>query len=136
MGDKFLGGVAQRSVAEENHGVKAFFFYGSNESFEMRRQIQGPGREANATGANLLNHVAKRLAVLGVSVHEQVALVAQESIQRVGEVAADLASSRLRWDGWCSRPTAHGEWPAPAGQDQEQQLPRLQNKLHISPDVA
>jgi len=90
MGDEFLGGVGQRSITEENHAVKAFFFYGSNETFQMCRQIRGPGREANATGANLLNYVAKRLAMLGVSVHEQVALVAQESIQRVGEVAADL----------------------------------------------
>jgi hypothetical protein len=84
MGNEFLSGVTQRSVTEENHAVKAFFFYGSNETFEMCRQIRRPRWEAYATGANLLNHVAKRLAVLGVSIHEQVALVAQESIKGIG----------------------------------------------------
>ena len=29
MGNEFLSGVTQRSVTEENHAVKAFFFYGS-----------------------------------------------------------------------------------------------------------
>jgi len=56
----------------------------------MCRQIRRPGRQANATGARLLNQFAKRLAVLGLSIHEEVALVAQESIQGVGEVATDL----------------------------------------------
>ena len=43
-----------------------------------------PGKCLDQTGANLLNHVPKRLAVLGVSIHEQVALVAQKSIKGIG----------------------------------------------------
>jgi hypothetical protein len=34
IGNEFLSGVTQRSLAEENHAVKACFFYGSGESFE------------------------------------------------------------------------------------------------------
>jgi hypothetical protein len=70
MGNEISSGVTQRSVTEKDHAVKTFFFYGSNETFEMGRQIRRSGREANTTGADLLNHVAKRLAVLGVSIHE------------------------------------------------------------------
>ena len=39
VGDEFLSGVTQRSVTEENHAVKALLFCGSNETFEMCRQI-------------------------------------------------------------------------------------------------
>ena len=40
MGNEFLSGVAQGSVTEENHSVKTFLFYGSNETFEMCLQIR------------------------------------------------------------------------------------------------
>ena len=76
MGNEFLSGVTQRCVTEENHAVKTFFFDGSDETFEMRRQIRRAGRQANTTGARLLNQVAKRFAVLAISIHEQIALMA------------------------------------------------------------
>ena len=46
-----------------------------------RRTQRGPDCSTSSRNA---------LAVLGVPIHEQVALVAQESIQRIGEIAADL----------------------------------------------
>jgi hypothetical protein len=51
MGNELLNGVTQRSVTEENHAVKSFFFCGSNGTFEMcdrfgdrggRRTQRGP----------------------------------------------------------------------------------------------
>jgi hypothetical protein len=90
MGNEFLSSVTQRSVAEENHAVKAFFFYGSNETFEMSRQIRRSGRQANAMGARLLNQFAKRRAVLAISIHEQIPLMAQKPIKRVSEIPTHL----------------------------------------------
>jgi len=81
MGNEFLSGVTERPVTEENYSVKTVLFYGSNETFEMCGQIRRSGRQADAAGARLLDQSAKVLAVLGVSIHEQVALLAEESIQ-------------------------------------------------------
>jgi hypothetical protein len=50
MGNEFLSSVTQRSIAEENHAVKAFFFYGSNKTFEMCRQIRRPGKGGERNG--------------------------------------------------------------------------------------
>ena len=90
----------------------------------MRLQIRRPRRQPNATETRLLNQTAKHLAVLGVSIHEEVARFAQESIQGIGEVAA-----HLHHPGFCGLAGA-------AGEDEEQQLPRLQNRLHIPPDAV
>jgi hypothetical protein len=79
--------------------------------------------QADATGAGVLNQFAKRLAVLGIPIHEQ-ALVAQESIHGVGEVAADLHHPGF------------GGMAGAAGRDQERQLPRLQDRLHIPRDAV
>ncbi len=46
--------------------------------------------QPKATGAGLLSRFAKRLAVLGVPIHGEAALLAQGSVQGVGEVATDL----------------------------------------------
>ena len=40
MGNELLSGVAQGTFTEENHTAKAFFFYGSHETFEMCREIR------------------------------------------------------------------------------------------------
>jgi hypothetical protein len=129
MGNEFLSGDTQRSVTEENHAVKAFFFYGSNETFEMCRQIRRSRRQANATGAGVLNQFAKRLAVLGISIHEQVALVAQESIQGVGEVAADL-----RHPGFGGMAGAAGQLHSKGGQLQDKQEIEG-NEASLGPDL-
>jgi hypothetical protein len=71
--------------------------------------------------ATLLNELAKYLAVLGVSIHEQVALFAQESTQGVGEVAADLHRP-----GFVGVAGAAGQLQTTSGQ--------LQNKQQIKGD--
>jgi len=90
MGNEFLSGITQRFVAEENHAVKTFFFYGSNETFEMCRQIRGSRGQANTMGARLLNQFAKCRGVFAISIHEQIPLMAQESINRIREIPAHL----------------------------------------------
>jgi hypothetical protein len=74
--------------------------------FAMCRQIRRSKWEAHATGADLLNHVAKRLAVLGVSIHQQIAFVAQRSNKRedgrtdftfLSECRAKNAASGIYW---------------------------------------
>jgi hypothetical protein len=111
MGNVFLSGITQRSVAEENHAVKAFFFYGSNETFKMCRQIRRSGRQANTMRARLLNQFAKRRAVLAITIHEQIPLMAQEPIQRVSEIP-----THLHHPGFRGIAGAAGQLHPPSGQ--------------------
>lgn len=116
MGNEFLSGITQRSLAEKNHAVKAFFFDRSNETFEMCRQIRRSGRQANTTGARLLNQFAKSRAVLAISIHEQIPLMAQEPIQRVSEIP-----SHLHHPGFLGMAGAAGQLHTTSGQLQHKQ---------------
>ena len=92
--------------------------------------------------------------MLGVPIHEQVALVAQEAIERVGEIAADLhhpglggmagAAGQLHTTGGelQHKQEIKGNEPSfgpdlDGGEiDRGQNIPRLQNRLHISLDIV
>jgi hypothetical protein len=95
VSQELSNGIPKLRLAEEHHPIKAFGFYGSDESFCERIEIRASRRQLDALDAFSCQGVAEGLGVLRISVHDQVGLVPQESVFGISEVASHLHHPRF-----------------------------------------
>ena len=81
---------SKRFVPKENHPTQAFVLNGSDESFGERIQIWRSGWKANHLDSFPDEDVPKFFGILGVSIQDQVPLVAKEVLLHGGDVARHL----------------------------------------------
>jgi hypothetical protein len=95
--DKLRDREAEVALTERNELVEAFALDREHESLRKGVQIWAAGRELEALDAGGAEDRAERLGEQRVAVMDQVALVSQESVDAVGQVASDLLDPRIVW---------------------------------------
>ena len=90
-----MDGATKRILAEEDHSAEALFLHRSHKPLDVWRQIRRSGRKAKATGIFSLQHLAKRLAVLRIPIHQQVPCAQEKSIEGIGQIPAALLHPRF-----------------------------------------
>ena len=83
--------------------MEALVLQGAHETFDVGRQIGRPWRQADSLNPNLLQRGAKLLAELGVAIHDEELLAAQEFVFSIAEIPGYLDHPRLVGIGSATR---------------------------------
>ena len=94
MGQERNRSGLQRLLSEEDQAMQALILKGAHKTLDVGRQIGRPGRQAHSLNPNLLQRGAKILGELGVAIHDEELLPAQESVFRVAEIPGYLDHPR------------------------------------------
>ena len=85
----------ERLWSEENQAVQALILKGAHETLDVGRQIGRPGRLADSLNPNPLQRGAELLGEIGVAIHDEELLPAQESVFMVAEIPGYLNHPQL-----------------------------------------
>ena len=97
---KFMDGLPQGPLAEQNHPFQARFLDGSYESFGVGIQIRRARRQLNGLHSGTLQDLQEFRTEQGVPVMDQVSLANQEAFRSIAEVASNLAHPKaIRFPG-------------------------------------
>lgn len=91
--------VAHRPLAEEDHAIQALVFQATHEPLNMCVEIRRPRGQAVWLDACMLKQITKRLAGLGVTIHQQATMPSQEPGLTIRQVPGDLIHPRSRGIG-------------------------------------
>src|SRR5580700_2751200 len=97
---KFMDGLPQGPLAEQNRPFQARFLDGSYESFGVGIQIRRARRQLNGLHPGTLQDLQEFRPEQGVPVMDQVSLAHQEAFRSIAEIASNLAHPKaIRFRG-------------------------------------
>jgi hypothetical protein len=83
-------GISQRALAEENHASQALRFQRSEKSFDVSVQVWTLRRQYDRLHTRLCEHLAKRWAESTITIHEEILLVVEKTIFKIGQFTSLL----------------------------------------------
>jgi len=90
VADISVDSPARHFLAKEDHPIQAFFAQAPPKSLQMGIEIRRMWWQPDGRNPGIAEDHAKRLAELGVTVHEEITFPQQEAVIRGHEVPSDL----------------------------------------------
>jgi hypothetical protein len=82
--------IAQRHLTHDDYPIKRFLFDRAHDSLAMGIQVWRSGGLNHRLNATVAQELVERVAELGVSVVDQIALTQEEAIERIGQLPRTL----------------------------------------------